>query len=80
MSPRRDPVVGQSTVTDKQSFPRKPDYVLRAMDRDTEQSHRVGVGWLNSGSRSVSIRLDRFVTLSGKENPILTLFWNEEKE
>ena len=80
MSPRRDPVVGQSVKTDKQAFPRKPDYILRALDRETEQSHRVGCAWMNSASGSVSIKLDRFVALNGKDNPVLTLFRNEEKE
>lgn len=58
---------------------RTPDFELKAMNRGTERSHRVGAAWLNENG-SISINLDEFVVLSGRENTlVLTLFPREDK-
>lgn len=58
---------------------RTPDFELKAMNKGTERSHRVGAAWINRNTEgdvtSVSINLDEFVVLSGKDNDLsLTLF------
>jgi hypothetical protein len=78
---KTNPVVGQETVDDKPAGPRKPDYILSAKDKITGSKHRVGAGWYNPSSDSISIRLDRFVVLhGGEQNMLLTLFTNRETE
>lgn len=57
---------------------RTPDFVVKAMQRETDRSQRIGAAWMNDNG-SVSIDLDPFVVLEGKDRPIVTLFpWDEK--
>ncbi len=60
---------------------RTPDFELKAMNKGTDRSHRVGAAWMNDNG-SISINLDEFVVLSGKDNNlVLSLFpWEEKKK
>lgn len=64
---------------------RTPDFELKAMSKGTERAHRVGAAWMNQDKEgnitSISINLDEFVVLSGKDNDLaLTLFpWEDRK-
>lgn len=57
---------------------RMPDYQVKAMNKETSRSHRVGAAWLNDNA-SISIDLDEFVVLAGKDRPVITLFPWEDK-
>lgn len=59
---------------------RTPDFEAKAMNKENDRSHRVGAAWLNDNG-SVSIELDEFVVLTGKDkNTVLTLFpWETKK-
>lgn len=65
---------------------RTPDFELKAMNKGTERTHRVGAAWVNLDGqgevKSISINLDEFVVLSGKDNDLaLTLFpWGEKSK
>lgn len=52
---------------------RTPDFYLKAMDKETGQKDKVGAAWINDNG-SISIVINRFVTLSGKDNINLVLF------
>lgn len=59
---------------------RTPDFEAKAMNKENDRSHRVGAAWLNDNG-SISIELDEFVVLTGKnKNTVLTLFpWEAKK-
>jgi len=65
---------------------RTPDFEMKAMNKGTERAHRVGAAWMNRDKEgnitSISINLDEFVVLEGKNNDLaLTLFpWEEKKK
>jgi len=52
---------------------RTPDFVLKALNKETDKKGKVGAAWEND-DRSVSISLDPFVVLSGQDSIVLTLF------
>lgn len=57
----------------------KPDYILKALDKTTGETHRVGAAWL-SDKGNLSIAIDRFVVLAGRDASMqLTLFPNDNK-
>lgn len=62
----------------KKPIGRTPDYVVKAMDRDTDRAMRIGAAWKNDNG-SISVDLDVFVHLDGSKRPIITLFDWEEK-
>lgn len=59
---------------------RTPDFEAKALNKENNRSHRVGAAWLNDNG-SISIEIDEFVTLSGKDKYMaLTLFpWETKK-
>lgn len=57
---------------------RKPDYRLAALDKETDDTDRVGAAWKNDNG-SISIRLNTFVHLIGNKNLVLTLFPEGER-
>jgi hypothetical protein len=56
---------------------RKPDYILKAMDKITNDKGRIGAAWVEEDG-SVSVIVDRFAFLSGSENVVLKLFPNDK--
>lgn len=61
------------------SAPRPPEYILKAMDKLTNDKSRVGAGWCEKDG-SISLILDRFVTLSGRDSIVLKLFPNDYQD
>jgi len=51
----------------------KPDYDLSVKNKATEESCRVGAGWLNPGG-SISIRLNLLTVLTSDREVLITLF------
>lgn len=63
-----------------QSANRRPDYEIKALNKDTQARQRVGAAWLkDDGSGQIYIKLEPFVTLSGSMNIALTAFPTEEE-
>lgn len=60
---------------------RSPDFIVKAMNKDTDQKRKVGAAWANEDG-TISIDLDAFTVLSTVANPNIhiTLFPNDEKE
>lgn len=60
---------------------RKPDYVLKVLNKDNEGRCNVGAGWKNEDG-SVSIQLNPCVVLQYDPQIVLTLFpkWDEDRE
>lgn len=58
---------------------RTPDYQVKALNKENNRAHRVGAAWLNDNG-SISIEIDEFVVLSGKDKYMtVTLFpWDEK--
>lgn len=52
---------------------RKPDYWLKAMDKDTNEKGKIGAAWINRDG-SISIDIDAFTVLQSKPSLVLTLF------
>lgn len=52
---------------------RKPDFWLKAMDKDTNEKRKIGAGWRNQDG-SISIDIDAFTILTSKPTLVLTLF------
>lgn len=56
---------------------RKPDFILRALNKKTdERSGKLGCAWLNANG-SLSLVLDMMVTITANSDVLLTLFPNE---
>lgn len=57
------------------NLPRKPDYWVKAMDKDTDQKRKIGAAWKNKDG-SISIDIDAFTVISTISNPkiVITLF------
>ncbi len=61
------------------SKPRKPDYLLKAMNKTTgEKTGRIGAAW-NNEDGSINIVLDLCVQLSGDKDIELRLFPNSKE-
>jgi hypothetical protein len=58
---------------------RTPDYVVKAVDKESGRKMRVGAAWLNDNG-TISIDLDVFVVLEGSRRPTINLFPWEESE
>lgn len=58
---------------------RSPDYILSAMDKETDEKGRVGVAWLNTNG-SIGIVLNPRVVLTASKNLVLNLFPNTPYE
>lgn len=54
-------------------MPRKPDFWVKAMNKDTNEKSKVGAAWLNP-DKSVSIDLNPFVVLTAGKELVITLF------
>jgi hypothetical protein len=53
---------------------RKPDYILKAMNKETdEKTGRIGAAW-QAPDGSISIALDLCVVLDARDKLVLTLF------
>jgi hypothetical protein len=52
---------------------RKPDYWVKAMDKETNAKAKVGAAWDNPDG-SVSVDLNAFVVLKASPNLVITLF------
>lgn len=52
---------------------RKPDFRLKALDKDTDVKGSVGAGWLNDDG-SISVVLNPWVVLNANKSLVLTLF------
>lgn len=55
---------------------RNPDYILKAMDKITSEKQRIGAAWLEQ-DRSLTIKIDRFIVISGQHDAIIKLFPND---
>jgi len=58
---------------------RRPDFLLKAFDKTTEQKSVVGAGWSNPDG-SISIQLELFVHLLRQPNVVLTLFPKDQQD
>lgn len=58
---------------------RKPDYIIKAATPDSKIWTRVGAAWVND-SGTVSIDLDPFVVLSGRDSPSLVMHPNTDRK
>lgn len=58
---------------------RKPDFILKAMDKLTNEKSRIGAAWKEDDG-SIAIILDRFISISGAEKLTIRLFPNDFKE
>ena len=52
---------------------RKPDFWLKAMNKDTNEKRKVGAAWKNQDG-SISIDIDSFTVLNSSPSLFLTLF------
>ena len=52
---------------------RKPDYVVKALNKHTDEKNKVGAAWLNKDG-SVSVVLDPFITLTASKSLVITIF------
>lgn len=66
-------------VQPKESWATKPDYRVCARDRATGKGSRVGAAWKCKGDR-ISVHLDPFVVLDGRQDLQITLFPIDEPE
>lgn len=58
---------------------RSPDFRVTAMNKTTSKGHRVGAAWIGEKG-FISITLDEFVVLSGRDPVTITLFpWEDSK-
>lgn len=57
---------------------RTPNYILKALDKDYEKKGKIGAAWDNEDS-TITIVLDPFVYISGRDNLVLTLFRKKEE-
>lgn len=59
---------------------RRPDYVLKGLDKATEfRSGKIGAAWINRDG-SIRVVLDTFTKLESNPNFIYTLFPNDRDE
>lgn len=57
-----------------------PDFILSALDKDTDFKGEVGAGWTDDNGESITIKLNPFVVLDPRaDNLILKLFPNDYK-
>lgn len=54
-------------------MPRKPDYWMKAMNKDTNEKRKIGAAWLNP-DKSISIDIDSFTTIESSPSLVITLF------
>lgn len=52
---------------------RKPDYRVKAMNKETNEKNTIGAAWLNP-DRSISMVLDPFIVMSANKNLVITIF------
>lgn len=52
---------------------RKPDYWLKAMNKDTNEKRKIGAAW-NNVDGSISIDIDAFTLINSSPALVLTLF------
>lgn len=52
---------------------RRPDYIIKAMDKVTKEKGEIGVAWMNPNG-SLSIRFNRFVVVPTGAEYIITAF------
>jgi hypothetical protein len=52
---------------------RKPDFWVKALDKDTNEKAKIGAAWQNNDG-SVSIDLNPFVVLAARKSLVITLF------
>lgn len=52
---------------------RKPDYRLKALNKDTDERNTIGAAWLNADG-SINISLEAFIVLQASPHLVLTLF------
>lgn len=55
---------------------RKPDYIVKALDKQTDDKARVGAAWQNPDG-TVSVVLNSFTVLKGGKETLITLFPNK---
>lgn len=58
---------------------RKPDYIIKAMDKVTKEKGEIGVAWMNLNG-SISIRFNRFVVVPTGAEYIITAFLREHND
>jgi len=58
--------------------PRKPDYVLKVLNKETDRKGEVGAAWKNNNG-SISVRLNPCVILTSDAAHVYTLFPYSEK-
>lgn len=52
---------------------RKPDYWVKAMNKDTNEKRKIGAAWVNSDG-SISVDIDAFTVLQSSPSLVVTLF------
>lgn len=57
---------------------RKPDFVLKALNKDTDAKAKVGAAW-NNPDGSISVELNAFVVIPASRGLVLTLFPEGQK-
>lgn len=61
--------------------PRPPDFIIKATTRHSvfpAREGRIGAAWQNENG-SITLTLDPFVDISGREDLVITLFPNDGK-
>lgn len=53
--------------------PRKPDYWVKAMNKETNEKRKIGAAWKNQDG-SVSIDIDSFTVIASSPHLVITLF------
>lgn len=56
---------------------RKPDYIIKAMDKVTNEKGTIGAAWANPNG-TISIRFQRFVTVPVGAEFVITAFPRDE--
>lgn len=59
-------------------MPRQPDFHLKALDKDTDKTAKIGAAWQNENG-TISLVLNPFVVLNANDDLLLTLFPADEK-
>ena len=57
---------------------RRPDYILKALNKDNDKQGVVGAAWVNEGG-SIGVVFNPFVVIPNETNIVLTLFPNDKK-
>lgn len=58
-------------------MPKRPDYRVAAMNKDTEAKGNIGAAWINENG-TISVTIEPFIHIQGGKEMLITLFPNKD--